>query len=230
MKKLIILGESHTRQFAHRKNIFPFFMGSGKHINLDKDNISKVTTEIKKILNNFDKKQYLTFLYLGEPNCRFPLKNHWTPHWDEIKSGKEVKPFIAKSYLQECIFNLGEIDLSNIDYILTPTSAYNPTQPALQYFKNILINEYPEKVINIFSNTIGPDLKVLDEYKAKNWEEDPIHVNSKIAEDFLNILKKKNIINSIDDYKSTINGYFGTHLLRNTNKSKFGSYIISNKN
>ena len=229
MKKLIILGESHTRHFSYRKNIYPFFMGSGKHINLDKNNISKVTTEIKKIINNINKKECLTFLYLGEPNCRFPIKNHWSPHWDEIKLGKKVKAHIEKSYLQECISNLDNIDLSNIDYILTPTCAYDPVQPALQYFNNILMSKYPRKVINIFSKTVDSNLQTLDEYKAKNWKEDPIHINSKISEDFLNILKEKNIIDNIEDYESHIDGYFGTHLLRNTDKSKFGSYIIKKK-
>ena len=44
-------------------------------------------------------------------------------------------------------------------------------------------------------------------------------LNSKISEDLLLILKNKNLINSIEDYKSKIDGYFGTHL-----PSKFGTF------
>ena len=100
--------------------------------------------------------------------------------------------------------------------------------------------EIPEELRKQFWETIDDDLKVLDIYKAKNWVKDPIHLNSKISEDLLLILKNKNLINSVKDYKSKVDGYFGTHLPSNFGRfddngkftdseitlSKFGSYII----
>ena len=227
MNKLIIIGESHTRQFTHRKNVLPFFMGAGKVINLEDKNIKNINNQLKKINNNIkDIDLYTTFIYLGEPNCRFPLKNHWTPHWDEIKLGKKVKSYVSKEYLKKCVNNFDKIDLSHIDYIITPTGAYDPVQPALKYFNELLEKKFGGKVINIFEKTVDNDLKTLDQYKAINWKEDPIHTNSKVSEDLLDILKEKNIINNVSDYESDIDGYFGTHLLRNVDKSRFGSYII----
>jgi hypothetical protein len=227
MRKLIIIGESHTRQFTYRKNILPFFMGAGKIINLDDKNIEKINSQIRQINEEItDIDDYLTFIYIGEPNCRFPIKNHWTPHWDEIKLGKSVNSYVSKEYIKKCVNNFDKINMSNIDYIITPTGAYDPVQPALKYFNELLVEKFEQRVINVFDKTVDDNLKTLDEYKAKNWKEDPIHANSKISEDFLEILKEKNLINNVKDYESDIDGYFGTHILRNVDKSRFGSYII----
>mgnify|MGYP000863606451 FL=1 len=240
MKKLIIIGESHTRSFSYRENVLPFFMGNGKTINLSTKNITKIDSKIKNILSTIDKENSITFLFLGEPNCRYPLKKKWDPHWDEIRNKKTVKPLIDLEHMTECVENLSKLDLTNIDYILTPTGAYDPVIPALSKFNELLCNKFKDKVIDIFSSTIDKDLKVLDSYKAKNWEKDPIHVNSKISEDLLFILKNKQVIDNVDDYKSKIDGYFGTHLPSNFGTfdsngkfndskitlSKFGSYII----
>ena len=225
MKKLVILGESHTRSFAYRKNIFPFFMGSGMYINFDKSNITEVNTKIKEVLSTIDKSECLTFLYLGEPNCRFPIKKHWTPHWDELHKGLEVKPYVDERYLNECLDNIFNLKLESIDYIITPTGAYDPIQPALLYFNNLLKERYGDRVIDIFSKTIDGELRTKNSYKAKDWKADPIHVNSKISEDFLEILSDRNIIDNVSSYSSEIDGYFGTHFLR-ADRSKFGSYII----
>ena len=224
MKDIVILGESHTRSFSYRKNMLPFFMGNGKVINLD--NIISINTSIKNVILKLNKKECLIFLYVGEPNCRYPIKNHWTPHWDEIHKGLNVNSYVDKEYLQSCIDRYSSIDLQDIDFILTPTGAYDPVQPALHYFNSLLKEKFKDKVIDIFSKTVDKNLKTLNKYKANDWKKDPIHVNSRISEDFLQILKDKNIINNIEDYESDVDGYFGTHLLRIQDKSQFGSYII----
>jgi len=224
MKDIIILGESHTRSFSYRKNMLPFFMGSGKIINLD--NIISINDSIKSVMSRLNKKECLTFLYIGEPNCRYPIRNHWTPHWDEIHKGLDVNSYVDKEYLQNCIDRYSSINLQDIDFILTPTGAYDPVQPALHYFNSLLKEKFKDKVIDIFAKTVDKNLKTLNKYKAKDWKKDPIHVNSRISEDFLQILKDKNIINNVEDYESNVDGYFGTHLLRIQDKSQFGSYII----
>ena len=116
MKDIVILGESHTRSFSYRKNILPFFMGSGKIINLD--NIKSINKAINNIILKLNKKECLIFLYIGEPNCRYPIKNHWTPHWDEIQKGLDVKSYVDKEYLQNCINKYSNLELKDIDYIL----------------------------------------------------------------------------------------------------------------
>lgn len=224
MKDIVILGESHTRSFSYRKNVLPFFMGSGKTINLD--NIKVINNSIDNIILKLNKKECLIFLYIGEPNCRYPIGNTWTPHWDEIHGGLNINSYIDKEYLHNCINRYSNINLQDIDFILTPTGAYDPVQPALSYFNSLLKEKFGDKVIDIFSKTVDKNLKTLDKYKAKDWKRDPIHVNSKISEDFLQILKDKNIIDNIENYKSNVDGYFGTHLLRIQDKSQFGSYII----
>jgi len=228
MKKIVIFGESHTRSFSHRKNILPFFMGTGKIINLEKSNIGKINSSIKEIKNKIKLKNSITFLYLGEPNCRIKVRGHWTPHWDEIRKGIKVTSNVDENYLKQCIENMDMIEMSYIDYIITPTGAYDPIIPSLKYFNNLLIQKYGNKVIDIFTNTINDDMKVLDEYKAKNWLTDPIHLNSKVSEDLLKNLKQRGIIDNINDYESDIDGYFGTHLvLDKIKRSDFGSYIIT---
>ena len=42
MENIIIFGDSHTRSYKNKKNIFPFFLGTGKEYNLFKHNIQKI--------------------------------------------------------------------------------------------------------------------------------------------------------------------------------------------
>ena len=225
IKKLIVIGESHTRQFAFRNNIIPLFSGNGKNINLDNPEI--IQEKIDKCLknNNFQFEK-ITFLYVGEPNCRIKLCNHWTPHWDELLHGKKVSPKIDKDYLKNCVEKYSHIDLSKIDYILTPTAAYDPIIPSLIYFNNLLKDKFGNKVIDIFSDTYDDNQRVKKEYKAKDWLKDPIHLNSRVSDLLLSELKKKKLINSIDDYSLQTQKHFGTHLIFEKNKTKFGTYFI----
>lgn len=222
-KQLLILGESHTRQFSYVTNLHPIFMGRGIEINLE--NIDIIKDKIVKVFETFSKSNYISFLYVGEPNCRIKLCNHWTPHWDELKRGKYIEPIVDKMYLKKCVKNLSYLS-QYVDYIITPTCAYDPVIPSLIYFNELLENIFEDKLINIFKNTITDDLKVKDYYKAPNWKNDPIHLNSKIFYDFLNVLYEKNIINDMLLYTKTVNYDFGTHYLRNETNNKFGTIII----
>lgn len=225
VKKLIIIGESHTRQFAYRKNIIPLFSGNGKNINLDNPDIVQ-----EKINRATDSEKYdldaLKFLYIGEPNCRIKLAGHWTPHWDEILHGKKISSNPNKEYLQKCINTYKKLNLSKIDYIITPTAAYDPVIPSLVYFNELLKQEFGDRVIDVFGDTYNKENLVKKEFKANNWEKDPIHLNSRVSEVFLKKLQEKGIINDIDNYSLEIESHFGTHIIFEKDKTRFGTYLI----
>lgn len=225
MKKLYIIGESHTRQFAYRKNIVPVFMGSGKTINLD--NTKLLNNKIQNVISNIKNiEDAIIFLYLGEPNCRIKLKNHWTPHWDELHKGIKIDSTPNEDYIINSIKKYEYIIMNNIDYLITPTCAYDPVIPSLKIFNKKLKDVFNEKVIDIFQHSIDEKDKVFNSFKAKDWLKDPIHLNSRICDNFIDELYNKKIIIDKSFYSKEIDGYFGTHLLRCADQSKFGSYII----
>ena len=225
MKPLIIIGESHTRQFAYRDNIIPLFSGNGKNINLDNPSVvqDKIDKVVKSGKYNFDA---IKFLYIGEPNCRIKLAGHWTPHWDEIIDGKKISSRVDEEYLKQCIQRYSNLELSKIDYIITPTAAYDPIIPSLIYFNTLLKEEFGDKVIDVFESTYDNNLCVKEEFKANNWKKDPIHLNSKVSEVFLSELRRNNIIENVDNYALKIDGHFGTHLIFETDRTRFGTYIV----
>lgn len=227
MKELVIIGESHTRSFAFRQNISAFFIGNGKEINLEKSNTDNIQRKLNKILENFNGDEVITFIYFGEPNCRWQLKQHWTPHWDEIRHNERIQPVVKEKYLNKCIRNYEEMDLDKVDYIITPTSAYDTTNPALKFFNDRLKETFGDKVIDIFTDSVE-DLKTKNEFKSDRWKKDPIHLNSNISNVFLSKLKERGIINDISVYDLTLDGGFDTHYVRNNKfeKSRFGSFII----
>jgi len=227
MNKLVILGESHTRHFSYRKNITPVFMGSGKTINLN--NVELLNKSIEKSILQID--GGLNFLYVGEPNARLKLANHWTPHWDEIRKGQRIDPKPNTEYINESIDNFKKINLDKIDFIITPTCGYDPVIPSLILFNDLLKQTFGDKVIDIFTPSINGD-KVRKEYLSPNWKQDPIHLNSRICNVFLDMLLTKGVIQNIEDYSKLVDYEFGTHLLRDGNykMSNFGSYILKPEN
>ena len=199
-------------------------MGSGKTINLDDPEF--LQKEIDKVLDSVADDESLFCLYLGEPNCRIKLSNHWTPHWDELHHGKSIDSTPDIEYLKNSIDNYKRIDTKRIDYIITPTCAYDPVIPSLKIFNQMLKDAYGNKLIDIFKYSIGKNDKVLNKFKAKDWKKDPIHLNSRICDHLVDELYQIGAINNKLEYNSNIDGYFGTHLLRCADKTKFGSFII----
>jgi len=223
-KKIYIIGESHTRQFTYRNNIFPIFMGNGKNINLNHPEI--LNSNIKNIISKLKSDDAIFCLYLGEPNCRIKLRGHWAPHWDDIRHGIKIDSTPDRDYLDMSLDNYKKVDLSNIDFVISPTGAYDPVIPSLKYLNEGMENLFGEKYINIFKFSIDKNNKVLQEYKAKDWKADPIHLNSRICDRFLEEMLRLGVISDVSDYENQIDGYFGIHMLRCADKSKFGSFIM----
>ena len=203
-------------------------MGSGKEINLENTSLlqEKIDASVEQIK---DVSNSVVLLYLGEPNCRIKLSNHWTPHWDELHKGVKINSEPDVAYLRKCIRDYQKLDMKNIDYILTPTCAYDPVIPSLVEFNRDLKEAFGSKVIDIFKHTIDEKSRVFEKFKAKDWKKDPIHLNSRICRFLLEEIVEKNIIFDKSDYSATIDGYFGTHLLRCADVSKFGSFMIKDE-
>ena len=94
MENIIIFGDSHTRSYTNRKNIFPFFFGPGKEYNLFLQNINNIEKKIEsffsKYPNNYSKTLFC--LNFGEPNCRYLLNNDWQIFSNiKIKQWKEIQ-------------------------------------------------------------------------------------------------------------------------------------------
>jgi len=194
IKKLAVLGDSHTRSFSFRENIYPIFLDEGRKINLNTNHVNYVISQSNKAKNKLNLlENVIYFIKLGEPDIRYQLNNDWYVQASNfIYEGK-----INYEYLDLCISNYKKIidNLPFINYILTPTTAYKPSLDSLKYFNNGIKKIFGDKVVDIQSKTLG-QTEVLDKYKGS--DRDPIHLNSNISNLFLDELVKRNIINSSD--------------------------------
>lgn len=223
MKKIVIFGESHTRSFAHINNVLPVFMDSGKSINLDTKSIKNVESKINTLRKKLPKDDYIFFSFLGEPNVRYQLNNDWYIHKDKnFKYTGDVN----EEYLDQCIFNYRKLILK-LDfplYVITPTTAYEPSLKSLKYFNKKLIEVFGDKVVDIFSNTLHKG-KVKEEFKDPNFEDDPIHLNSNIVDIFFKQLVSKDIFKAdeISNFKKNKKLVYSNHVKEMFNKNRFGT-------
>ena len=236
MENIIIFGDSHTRSYKNRKNIFPFFLGTGKEYNLFKHNIQKIEKKIdsffSKYPNNYS--QTLFCLNFGEPNCRYLLNNDWLifskiklKQWNEI-------PIINKN---NEIFNLIEnyddiinvlMKYTNNIVIITPSTAFFPSYNYMTYFNTLLKNKYGDKVIDIYNEIAQPSLYDIKKYEKivckksllnNDIEYDPIHLNNNIVDIFIDILKRKHILSQKfyteinESFVFKVNSKFNTNIL-----------------
>lgn len=220
MKRIVILGESHVRSFSYRKNLLPFFMGSGRDVNLD--NAKLVIKKANKIIENTKDEDSLYFFYLGEPNVRYQLKNDWDVHKTGFKD-----QVLNKEYLQKCISKYKNIlSKVKVDGIISPTTAYIPSLKALKYFNSELekmCKELNISFINVYKSTINDKGNVRNKLKDPNYKRDPIHLNSQISDIFLNELLNHGFISDIKNYKSSRDSFNSRDIMNNFSVSKFGS-------
>lgn len=226
MKKIVIFGESHTRSFAYIENLIPVFMDSGKTINLDNKNIKNVINKIKNLRDKLPKDDYIFFTFLGEPNVRYQLDNDWYIHKNKnFKGGDKIN----KDYLDQCIENYKKLfdDLDIISYVITPTTAYQPSIKSLQYFNQKLKEIFNDRVIDIFPNTLT-DGKIKDSFKDPNFKDDPVHLNSRIVDEFFNQLILKKVIDKKDvsKFKKNKELVYANHIKKIFNKNRFGTFNL----
>lgn len=221
VKKIYILGESHTRSFCFRRNVYPIFLSSGKAINFQRK--GAIIEKITKVLNSGQiLKSDILCLYLGEPDSRFQLGYDWYPHYNNVKNKKLriVKSKVDKQYLDNAVKTYSEI-LETINnkfgrtiHLIGPTGSYPSATKALLYLnrkiESLCKSRDYLKYVNIFDDTLGNDGKVLSKYlPPKGLVEDPIHLNSKVSDILIDklfeiesIRKKENFVMSKDHYNS----------------------------
>lgn len=228
-KDIVLLGDSHTRSYNFITNLYPVFLGTGKNINLDDSNIENTIRAIMQVRSKIGT-NCMFVTKLGEPNVRYQLNNDFAIHTDkEFKyTGK-----INYSYLDRCIENYKNfIDrFEFIDYVLTPTTALEYSFDSLKYFNKRLSEVFGDKLIDIHTHTID-EQGFKNEYKAKDYNYDPIHLNSRVSNLFLSELLKKDKSINLEDYKKlteefenkdvNTNALFGTGLAKN----RFGTFTI----
>jgi len=226
MKKIMIIGDSHTRSFALRNNIYPVFLGSGKKINLSNTSLIYLEKQLVKLFKKVNQDDYQCFIYLGEPNVRYQLMNNWYPHLED-----KIKVNVNKSYLSKCASNYIKIAEKYKLSIITPTSGIDECIIPMKYFTKCLLKNKTTKtfIVDLFSQTIK-SLKIIDEYKNQNYSEDPIHLNSKVCDLFLDILLEQNFITKDDRMiffkKITFNQFDNRDLIKTFNNNKFNTLSI----
>lgn len=226
MKKIVIFGDSHTRCFSYIENVIPVFLDSGRTTNLSNEHIKEVKNKILHLKNKLPNDEYLFFTFLGEPNVRYQLDNDWYVHKNKnFKYNGDVN----KEYLYNCIKNYLTLyeELNFISYVITPTTAYEPSIKSLIYFNKKLKQNFNERVIDIFSDTVK-DNKIIESYKSPNFKYDPIHLNSNITKIFFKKLIDKNVIddNELDNFKRSEDIIYPNDVKNIFEKNKFGTFNI----
>ena len=173
------------RSFSYLSGVTPLFLGNGRTINLE--TLDKVSGIFENLLDiNAISNKDLIFFYLGEPNIRYQLGYGWTPR----TSGKVVSPIIKHEYIHNIVdkyfvfFEKLSKTHPNIK-LLTPTSGYPPSLPALKYFNTTLKEKRPNEVLDIFSHTLEKENSIKEEFKNIDYNYDPIHLNSNIRKIFI---------------------------------------------
>ena len=233
--KIFIFGDSHTRSFMNRKNIYPFFLGPGKEFNINNDKYNNIIVNINKFFFKYKEeisKDSLFFLYFGEPNCRYLVDNNYHPFKINISLWKNYKSDYKKlKWLDDLINNYDKV-INTIKrytenyFIITPTTGFYPSFFYMNYFNKLLKEKYKMKIINIYDKIINEDGLVdgyylNDNYYKQGSKSDPIHLNNNISELFLDILKNRNLINDKKIYikKEELDKRF-------TKNERFNTYII----
>lgn len=175
-----IIGDSHTRSFGNLKRLNAYYLGKGMEFNLESDKIQNVKSKITKIN---PKPNDISYLYFGEPNIRYQLgEDH---HIFKKFKIDEVYPKVDKIYLNKVIDNYCNL-VDNLHFkckILTPTTTYPPSIPAMRYFVKKLKDNFGDMVVDIFSETLN-DGVVKKYLRMEDFQYDPIHCNTNIVEIF----------------------------------------------
>lgn len=178
-----IIGDSHTRSFGNLNGLNAYYLGRGLDYNLQSDKIGNIKSKLKMINPNTND---INYLYFGEPNVRYQLGNDH--HIFKKYKIDDVYPKVDKDYLDNVVDNYRKL-VDNLHFeckILTPTTTYPPSIPAMIYLVDKLKQNFGKLLVDIFSDTLNDGI-VNSKLRFENFEYDPIHCNRNI----ISIFEKK---------------------------------------
>lgn len=183
--RIAIIGDSHVRAFKDIENVYPIFIGQGKHINLFGKNLETTINRILEVNNKIEND--IIYLSLGEPNCRYELGYKWSPH-----EHKDVQPFFNNHNIEKYVNNYKTI-LETVEqktnkkvFALTASTCYEPSLKAIKYFNHLVLESLKDKCINLTDYYDD-----LDYYRG-----DVIHLNTNYFDLFIDKIKNLNHIQS----------------------------------
>jgi hypothetical protein len=234
MKTIVILGDSHTRSFAYRKNVLPIFVEGGASVNLANTDFFYSRLKLIKANNALPKDAVIIF-YLGEPDVRFQLGYGWIPNKKLPDGSIEVVPARTDTdYLDKMADNYAELVkksqklLDKPIYVLSPTSSYPSCIEPMSYLNSEIPKRLPDgaNFIEIFSEAIENG-KIKEEYKSNNWNFDPLHLNWKVCDLTLERLVSTGVIDDVKLYGKLNESFEQKHIKSKFKMNKrFGSYIF----
>ena len=218
---MIVIGDSHVRAFAEKKDINAIFVGPGKEYNFTSaffaDNVMRAILSIKDIIQG-----ETVILFFGEPDTRFALGKGWQP-WDfqEVKDDINNDIFVlncAKRFINVFSKLINQID-ADLN-ILLPVYTSNLNQCRyIDLFNNYILQKMTCNVIDI--NFEVSKNGVLNKF----YQLDIIHSNNEIVEVVLKKVKNdnKNKLKAASVDRLKFNRKFGCYFL--SNKGKLSKYL-----
>jgi len=204
-----IIGDSHTRSFGWLHNLNSYWLGPGRDMNLQHDKIDNIKNRLKNINPH---KNDINFLFFGEPNVRYQLD--WDHHIFKRLKIFEVEPKVNRDYIDIVINNYVKLveELHFKTKILTPTTTYSPSIPAMKYFNNKLKEVFGDMVLDIFQHTIDESGNPKLRFRRDNFEHDPIHCNNELVK----VFEKEINLTFLPSKKENLNNLteFGTISMR----------------
>ncbi len=179
---ICVLGDSHSRAFAHNSNFFPMFLGAGKEHNfISEENAARVASKIPAVLSHIKSLKEVIFV-LGEPDTRYYTGQGWYP-WESTLD-PDITGYQAK-------VNSSVTRYETMLKSLQKTIRFEPVifnvTPSQRILQNVVVDHYNEQLkqmcgsngyrfIYINDKLYSGDANIIhDKYYGDN-----VHMNNKI--------------------------------------------------
>ncbi len=225
MPNIAVIGDSHSRIFAHTNIFTPFFLGSGGQYNLGLgfyNLFTRLKSSLSKIKNDFD---YIALL-LGEPVSRYQLEKEDLIH-KKYTDYSLIKPSIDEEILNivtgnfHLILDFAKQEIQNKLLIFAPISVF---KPSLNFSIALSLNmkELCEKENVPFFDV--KDYIINNNEVDETYKAEPVHANQNVLPFFGKMLKDKKIIDCILELNHKENFY----LIRDRFKynERFGCFCM----
>jgi hypothetical protein len=213
---MIVIGDSHVRAFAKKREISPIFIGPGKEYNFTSqhsaENLLKAILKLKDIIQG-----ETVILFFGEPDTRFALGKGWHPwNFQEVNDDIDNNPFVlncAKRYVYIISILINQIDAQFNILLPIYTTNFNQCR-YIDLFNNYIQQKKICNVIDINSEVSKNG--VLNKF----YQQDIVHSNHEIVKLVLKKTKNKN---------NNKNKPYALNVSQLKFNKKFGCYLLPNK-